>query len=160
MPGWWSFVIVLIVCERQSAGCFVGVLMQDRARCMIFLRCKLTADRADGWEGYLGFARTSWYGTTHIQITHTKRTFGYIQISAIKKELLPGGLRWCLRCQVKVKKWHSNHTHEKAFTSMLIWRMKQARKSRRTKYGVDNHKSCGIITRSCVRVRMRAFYIY
>ena len=82
----------------------MGVLLQDEAGYMIILMCKLTADRADGWEGYLGFARTSWYGTSDIQIGQTKRTFGYIQISAIKKELLPGGLRWCLRCQVKVKK--------------------------------------------------------
>lgn len=102
----------------------MGVLMQDSAGYMIILRRKLTADRADGGGGYLGFAHTSWYGTSDIQITHTKRTFGYIQISAIKKELLPGGLRWCLRCQVEVDKRHSNHTHKKEFTSMLIWRMK------------------------------------
>ena len=59
--------------------------MQDSAGYVIILRRKLTADRADGGGGYLGFARTSWYGTTHIQITHTKRTFGYIQISQTKR---------------------------------------------------------------------------
>lgn len=41
---------------------------------MIILMCKLTADRADGGGGYLGFARTSWYGTSDIQISQTKRT--------------------------------------------------------------------------------------
>jgi len=43
---------------------------------MIFLMCKFGSSRSDrdGWEGYLGFARTSWYGTSDIQITHTKRT--------------------------------------------------------------------------------------
>ena len=57
--------------------------------------------------------------------------------SAIKKELLPGGLRWCLRCQVEVDKRHSNHTRKKGFTSMLIWRMKQARKSRKRWIGSE-----------------------
>ena len=52
---------------------------------MIILRRKLTADRSDGGGGYLGFARTSWYGTSDIQITQTKRTFGYIQISHTKR---------------------------------------------------------------------------
>ena len=63
----------------------MGILLQDEAGYMIILMCKLTADRADGWEGYLGFARTSWYGTSDIQITHTKRTFGYIQIGQTKR---------------------------------------------------------------------------
>ena len=76
---------MMIVCERRSAGCFIGVLLQDEAGYMIILMCKLTADRADGGGGYLGFARTSWYGTSDIQITHTKRTFGYIQIGQTKR---------------------------------------------------------------------------
>ena len=61
----------------------MGVLMQDEAGYMIILMCKLTADRADGGGGYLGFARTSWYGTTHIQITQTKRVCAYTQVSIL-----------------------------------------------------------------------------
>jgi len=52
----------------------MGVLMQDMAGHVIILMCKLTADRADGGGGYLGFAHTSWYGTSDIQISQTKRT--------------------------------------------------------------------------------------
>ena len=49
-------------------------MLQDEAGYMIILRCKVELIRSGRGGGYLGFARTSWYGTTHIQITHTKRT--------------------------------------------------------------------------------------
>ena len=52
---------------------------------MTFLMCKVELIRSDGGGGYLGFARTSWCGTSDIQITHTKRTFGYIQIGQTKR---------------------------------------------------------------------------
>ena len=56
----------------------MGVPLQDEAGYMIILRRKLTADRADGGGGYLGFARTSWYGTSDIQIPQTKRLYTHI----------------------------------------------------------------------------------
>lgn len=47
----------------------MGVLLQDEAGYMIILRRKVELIRSDRGGGYLGFARTSWYGTSDIQIS-------------------------------------------------------------------------------------------
>ena len=67
----------------------MGVCFPGKADYINILRRKSGSIGSDGREGYVGFARTSWYGTTHIQITHTKRVWGYLGIDVSKSRLTP-----------------------------------------------------------------------
>ena len=85
---------------------------------MIILMCKFGLSRSGRCGSYLGFARTSWYGTTHIQITKKKRT------SARRRYITGSGLRGWFGLRGKYGDADASVADKKEFTSMLIWRMK------------------------------------